>query len=63
MMFPSDQVNFDKAIVICTLRKSVFGMYCGRIHTPFDTICREENINCLVGALRNFAEKIGSEKE
>lgn len=63
MMFPSDQTNFDNAIGICALRKSIFGMYCGRIHTPFDTICKEENIDFLVRALRNFAEKIGSEKE
>lgn len=63
MMFPSDQANFDNAIGICALRKSIFGMYCGRIHTPFDTICREDNINCLVDGLRNFTEKIGSDKE
>lgn len=63
MMFPSDQVNFNNAIGICALRKSFLGMYCGRIHTSFDTICKEENIEFLVRALRNFAEKIGSEKE
>lgn len=63
MMFPSDQSNFDNAIGICALRKSIFGMYCGRIHTPFDTICREENIDFLVRAMRKFVEKIGNEKE
>lgn len=58
MMFGSDQVNFDNAIGICALKKSILGMYCGRIHTPFDTICREENINYLTSALQLFVEKI-----
>lgn len=58
MMFPSDQSNFNNAIGVCALRKSIFGMYCARIHTPFDTVCGEENINYLTDALRTFIEKI-----
>lgn len=58
MMFPSDQVHFENAIGVCALHKSVFGMYCARIHTPFDTVCKEENINFLTSALIAFVEKI-----
>lgn len=58
MMFPSDQMHFRKGVGICALKKSPLGMYCARIHTPFDTKCREENVNFLVKGMREFAEKI-----
>ena len=58
MMFPSDQTNFNKGIGVCALKKSPIGMYVARIHTPFDTRCREENIDFLTRALVGFAEKI-----
>ncbi len=58
MMFPSDQSNFSKGIGVCSLRKSLIGMYTARIHTPFDTCCRRENIEFLVRAMREFIEKI-----
>lgn len=58
MMFPSDQIYFKKGIGICALRKSPIGMYAARIHTPFDTRCREENIEFLVCAVKEFVEKM-----
>lgn len=58
MMFPSDQANFSNSIGVCALRKSPVGMYCARIHTPFDTRCREENIEFLSCAVREFVGKV-----
>lgn len=61
MMFPSDQSHFNKGIGVCSLKKGIFGRYVGRIHTPLDTKCREENIRYLTRAMTGFAEKIGEE--
>jgi hypothetical protein len=58
MMFPSDQSNFKKGVGVCALNKSPLGMYCARIHTPKDTICREENVKVLAEALVEFVEKM-----
>lgn len=58
MMFPSDQAHFDAGIGVCALKKSPLGLYCARIHTPFDTKCREQNISYLVSAMINFICKI-----
>jgi hypothetical protein len=57
MLFPSDQANFDKGIGMCALNKSIFGMYAGRIHTPFDKICREENLNFIAESVVNYVHK------
>ena len=54
MMFPSDQIYFRKGIGVCALRRSPLGLYCARIHTPFDTKCREENIQFLSEALTDY---------
>lgn len=58
MMFPSDQSNFQKGIGVCALNQSPFGMYCARIHTPKDTVCREENVRCLAEAMIEFVGKV-----
>lgn len=58
MMFPSDQSNFKKGVGVCALNKSPLGMYCARIHTPKDTICREENVKVLAEALVEFVERM-----
>ena len=58
MMFPSDQVHFSKGIGVCAVKKSPVGRYVARIHTPFDTICREENINYIVASMKKFVERI-----
>ena len=58
MMFPSDQMNFKKGIGVCSLKKSPIGYYVARIHTYFDTKCREENIAYLTKAMKEFVEKL-----
>lgn len=54
MMFPSDQANFDKGIGVCALKKSIFGLYAGRIHTPFDTKCEENNLEYIAESFKEF---------
>lgn len=58
MMFPSDQMNFKKGIGVCSLKKSPIGLYVARIHTYFDTKCREENVEYLTKAMNLFVEKL-----
>ncbi|MBP3569703.1 MAG: M28 family peptidase [Lachnospiraceae bacterium] len=58
MMFPSDQMNFKKGIGVCSLKKSPIGLYVARIHTYFDTKCREENVEYLTKAMVAFVEKL-----
>lgn len=58
MMFASDQVHFAKGVGVCAVRKSPIGRYVARIHTPFDTKCREENINYIVASVKKFVEEL-----
>ena len=58
MMFGSDQLHFNKGMGVCALRKSVFGRYVARIHPPFDTVCREENVKYIVESMKRFVEGI-----
>lgn len=58
MMFGSDQMHFNKGVGVCALRKSFVGRYVARIHTPFDTICREENVKYIVDSMKRFVEEI-----
>lgn len=58
LMFGSDQMHFAKGVGVCALKKSPIGMYVARIHTPFDTICKEENVNYLVDGVGRFIERI-----
>jgi len=58
LMFGSDQMNFKKGTGVCALRKSRIGMYVARIHTPFDTICREENLEYISEGAVTFVNKI-----
>lgn len=58
MMFASDQMHFAKGVGVCAVRKSPIGRYVARIHTPFDTKCREENITYLVYAMKKYLEEI-----
>lgn len=58
MMFPSDQIYFRKGIGVCALKRSPFGLYCDRIHTPFDTRCREENIRYLTEAFTEYITQL-----
>lgn len=53
-IYPSDQMNFPYGLGICALKKSKFGLYLDRIHTPKDTVLEETNINILRAALTSF---------
>ena len=57
LMFGSDQMHFDKGVGICALRKCFLGRYVARIHTPFDTKCREENIIFLADSMTRFVKE------
>ncbi len=58
LMFGSDQMHLKKGVGVCALRNSPVGMYVARIHTPFDTKCREENISCLAEGTVDFLKKL-----
>ena len=58
LMFGSDQMYFKKGVGVCALRKSPLGMYVARIHTPFDTICREENLEYISDGAVTFVNKL-----
>lgn len=53
-VYPSDQKCFPKAVGICALRKSPFGLYMSRIHTKRDTVMEQTNINILRAALSSL---------
>ena len=53
-IYPSDQMHFPYGVGICALKKSKFGLYVGKIHTPKDTVLDETNINILRAALTSF---------
>lgn len=55
IFYPSDQRNFPCGVGVAALKRTRFGniLYMDRIHTPKDTVYRQENIAFLVeGALR-----------
>ena len=58
MMFPSDQLNFRKGIGVCSLKKSWIGYYVDKIHTYFDTNCREENVAYLTKSMVGFISNL-----
>ena len=55
MMFGSDQMNFDNGMAMCALNKHKLGfLYCAKIHTNKDRICKEENLNCVAESIVEF---------
>ena len=54
VFYPSDQANFKNGIGVAALKRTKRGLlYMNRIHTPRDTVYREENIRFLTeGAIR-----------
>ena len=62
MMFGSDQMHFEKGVGVCAVRKSPVGRYVARIHTPFDTRCREENIEYLVCTIKKYIGEVTNEE-
>ena len=63
LMCASDQMHFEKGVCVCALRTSALGMYVARIHTPWDTICREENLAYISNGVLAFLENIGRTDE
>lgn len=53
-VYPSDQANFPRGVGVAAMNKTKGGMlYMDKIHTPKDTVYREENIAYLVdGGIR-----------
>ena len=53
-IYPSDQANFPRGVGVAALLKTKGGMlYMDKIHTPKDTVYREENVAYLVeGCIR-----------
>lgn len=59
----SDQKSFACGVAVCACRKKpVIGYYCPRIHTPLDTVCDPENIDCLAERLTAFAAALPGEQ-
>ena len=56
--YPSDQKNFKKNIGVASFKKSKFGLYMDRIHTPRDTVMDERNITVLTEGIIRFLKTI-----
>lgn len=56
--YPSDQKNFKKNIGVASFKKSKFGLYMDRIHTPRDTVMDERNIAVLTEGIIKFLKAI-----
>lgn len=58
-VYPSDQANFPCGVGIAAMNKTKGGMlYMNKIHTPRDTVYREENIAYLVDGCIRLTEKL-----
>lgn len=55
MMFGSDQMNFDNGMAMCALNKHKLGfLYCAKIHTNKDRVCKEENLNYVAESVVEY---------
>ena len=55
-VYPSDQKRFKKSLAIAALHKGPkVGYYMNRIHTPKDTILKEENVRLIAEGLSRMA--------
>jgi len=58
-VYPSDQANFPRGVGVAALLKTKGGLlYMDKIHTPKDTVYREENIAYLVDGCIRLTESI-----
>lgn len=64
VFYPSDQMCFPKGVGVAALKKTKLGiLYMDRIHTPRDTIYKEENVAHLaLGSCRLAAMLCGEEE-
>ena len=54
-LYPSDQMNFKTNVGVAAFKRNkLFGYYMDRIHTKRDVIFEEENIEMIVGGLKQF---------
>ena len=58
VFYPSDQIVFENGVGVAALKKKGKILYMNRIHTPRDTVYREENIIYLKNASIELAKKI-----
>ena len=57
-VYPSDQKKFKKSLAIAALHKGPkVGYYMNRIHTPKDTVLKEENVQKIAEGLFEMAEE------
>jgi hypothetical protein len=60
-LYPSDQGNFPVSAGVAALKKKKgVGLYMNRIHTPKDTVLREQNISYLTAGTLALIDKIRS---
>lgn len=58
-IYPSDQANFPRGVGVAAMNKTKGGMlYMDKIHTPKDTVYREENIAYLVDGCIRLTEQL-----
>ncbi len=61
--YPSDQKNFRAGVGVATLRRGRGGLlYMSRIHTPRDTVYREENVAHLAAAAVRLTAALTAEE-
>ena len=58
-LYPSDQGNFPVSVGVAAMKRGWMGLYLDRIHTPRDTVMKEENIRYLVESAARFARECG----
>ena len=58
-VYPSDQISFSRGVGVAAMNKTRGGMlYMDKIHTPKDTVYREENIAFLVDGCIRLTEQL-----
>lgn len=63
-VYPSDQANFKCGVGVCALNRTKRGLlYMDKIHTPKDTVFREENISWLVDGSIRLIKEMGQNYE
>lgn len=63
-IYPSDQSSFPCGVGVAALKRGIGGiLYMDRIHTPRDTVFREENIAFLVEGSIRLTERLRTQTE
>lgn len=58
-IYPSDQQAYTYGIAVCACNKSErWGYYCDKLHTKYDTICHQENLDFLSNGLSAFVARL-----